>query len=86
MTPPHQGFESGDAPGLERDDRLVVHDERVVLDAVPQIGFEPQAGDRAVSHRRVEELAGRRRVALGAMESGRRIAQDLLRAVDSRSC
>ena len=77
---------AGDAAALELDDRLVVR-RRTPRSSigVPQVGLDLQARDRAVAHRRIEELAARGAVDLGAMERDRRVAQDLLRPRRSRS-
>ena len=59
VTPAQQRLEPGDAAGSQRDDRLIVHLERVVVDGVAQVGLELSAARmRALAHRRIENLAG----------------------------
>ena len=47
-----------DAAGAEREDRLVVHLERALVDRLPEVGLELQARHRAVAHRRIEDFTG----------------------------
>ena len=78
MAPAHQRLERRDAAGRERDDRLVVRPSNSrSLDGAAQVGLDLQPRDRAVAHRRVEELAARVAARLGAVERDGGVAQDL---------
>jgi len=75
MAPPRQRLEAGDPSGGERHDRLMQDFEFVTIDGVAQIGLDAQSRDRALAHRRVEQLARGRGIRFRALQRDRRVLE-----------
>src|SRR5689334_16396478 len=77
MIPAHERFETSETPSLERNDRLVVNTELLVLDGLAQIAFELQPRNGARVHTVVEQFITRLTVFLRAIHRDVRVAQNV---------
>ncbi len=55
VAPPHERFDTDDAPRLERDDRLIVELELACRDGPLELGLEGDPVEDLRVHRRLEE-------------------------------
>ena len=72
-------------PGVERDDRLVVHDEVLALDGPAQLGLEREQPHRVPVHLLVEDLVPGPTRRLGPVHGDVGVAQDVLRPARFRA-
>src|SRR5579884_951904 len=86
MVPAKQRLEAGDLARPERDDRLVVHPKCVLLNALPEIGFDLQLPHGMRVDCGFEDLTARFSSALRAMHSDSGVAQRRFGLVNIHQC
>ena len=85
VLPAHERLERHDAVLGERDDRLVLHDELVVLQRAAQVGLELEPGDRRRVHLGFVDAVAALALALGPVHRGVGVAQELVGVVAVRA-
>ena len=77
MIPANQRLEAADAEIGQRDNRLVINHQLVLVDGFAQAGFGLEAGDGLLAQSVVEEFKARLAVGLGVIHGGVGVAQQV---------